>query len=146
MENLYSKDLKKDKQDSAKMERKTGLVNKTIKLEELTKYQIIEELLHGLKFETTELKKVLFEDLSVTLKAKDKAEKVSKIAFALQSCLNLEDGGDVAKNLTWMYRFIRYSAKRIQDNDCMNYVKPASDVVDTLVDAWQQIPLEKRVI
>ena len=45
-----------------------------------------------------------------------------------------------------MYRFIRYSAKRIQDNDCMNYVKPASEVVDTLVEAWQSIPQEKRVI
>ena len=146
MENLYSNDLKKDKENSAKMERKTGLVNKAIKLEELTKYQIIEELLHGLKLEVTELKKVLFEELSVTVKAKDKAERVSKIAFALQSCLNLEDGGDVAKNLTWMYRFIRYSAKRIQDNDCMNYVKPASEVVDTLVEAWQNIPQEKRVI
>ena len=51
MENLYSNDLKKDKENSAKMERKTGLVNKAIKLEELTKYQIIEELLHGLKLE-----------------------------------------------------------------------------------------------
>ena len=146
MENLYSKDLKKDKENSTKMERKTGLVNKTIELEKLTKYQIIEELLHSLKSEVTELKEVLFTDLSVTLKAKDKAERVSKIAFALQSCLDLDNGGDVAKNLTWMYRFIRYSAKRIQDNECMNYVKPASDVVDTLVDAWKLIPEEKRVI
>ena len=144
MSNLYSQDLKKDQEQTNKMERKSGLVNKTIKVEELTKYQIIQELLHGLKLEITDLKTILFEDLSVTIKAKDKAERVSKIAFALQSCVNLDEGGDVAKNLTWVYRFIRYSVKRIQDNDCMNYVKPASDAIDNLVEAWDGIPKEQR--
>lgn len=144
MTNLYSKDLKQDKEQTTKMDRKSGLVDKTIKVEELNKYQIIQELLHGLKLEITDLKRILFEDLSVTIKAKDKAERVSKIAFALQSCINLDDGGDVAKNLTWVYRFIRYSVKRIQDNDCMNYVKPASDAIDDLVEAWDGIPNEHR--
>jgi len=144
MSNLYSQDLKKDREQTNKMERKSGLVNKAIKVEELTKYQIIQELLHGLKLEITDLKTILFEDLSVTIKAKDKAERVSKIAFALQSCVNLDEGGDVAKNLTWVYRFIRYSVKRIQDNDCMNYVKPASDAIDNLVEAWDGIPKEQR--
>ena len=38
------------------------------------------------------LKKILFQDLAVTNKSKEKAEKISKIAFALQSCINVDKG------------------------------------------------------
>ena len=44
----------------------------------------------------------------------------------------------------WLYRFIRYMAKRIQDNDDMNYVQPAFKVISLLNEAWEEIPEEFR--
>lgn len=134
----------KTQAESAKiMEKKNELVDKTIEETKLTKYQIILELLKGLDMHINDLKKILFTELQVTSEAKEKSEKISSIAFQLQSCLNLESS-DLAKNLCWCYRYIRYMAKRVQDNECMSYVKPASDVSSILLEAWKTIPESER--
>ena len=103
-------------------------------------------MLNGLVEEIEELKEVLFKDLSVTVKSKEKAEKISKIAFQLQSCLDLENGNKIAEDLNWLYRFIRYMSKRIQDNNDMNYVQPAFKVANELKEAWNGIPQNQRNI
>lgn len=123
---------------------KKTLVDETINANKLTKYEIIKRLYEGLLTETEELKKILFEDLSVTKKAKEKAEKISKIAFTLQSTIDQEKGGEISENLTWLYRFIRYMAKRIQDNDDMNYVQPAYKICESLKEGWDGIPVKVR--
>ena len=76
--------------------------------------------------------------------SKEKAEKISKIAFTLQSCLDLENSNEIAENLNWLYRFIRYMSKRIQDNEDMNYVQPAFKIATELKEAWDEIPQEYR--
>ena len=126
------------------IENKKTLVDETINSKKLTQYEIVKRMFEGLLQETEELKKTLFEDLAVTEKAKEKAEKISKIAFTLQSCLDHEKGGDISQNLMWLYRFVRYMAKRIQDNDDMNYVQPAYKVVQSLNEAWDSIPKNVR--
>ena len=123
---------------------KQVLVDETIKAKSLTKYEIIKRMYEGLLNETEELKKILFEDLAVTEKAKEKAEKISKIAFALQTCLDHEKGNEISENLMWLYRYVRYMAKRIQDNDDMNYVQPAFKIVKSLNEAWDGIPNSVR--
>ena len=59
---------------------------------------------HGLVNEIEELKAILFKDLSVTNNSKEKAEKISKIAFTLQTCLDLEKGEKIAEDLNWLYQ------------------------------------------
>ena len=128
----------------AKLEKKQNLVDDTIKVGKLSQYEIIKRMLDGLVLEIEELKKVLFTDLSVTNESKEKAEKISKIAFTLQSCLDLENSNEIAENLNWLYRFIRYMSKRIQDNEDMNYVQPAFKIATELKEAWDGIPEEYR--
>ena len=128
----------------AKLEKKQNLVDDTIKVGKLSQYEIIKRMLDGLVLEIEELKKVLFTDLSVTNESKEKAEKISKIAFRLQSCLDLENDNEIAEQLNWLYRFIRYMSKRIQDNEDMNYVQPAFKVATQLKEAWDEIPQEHR--
>ena len=128
----------------AKLEEKQNLVDDTITDGKLSQYEIIKRMLDGLVLEIEELKKVLFTDLSVTNESKEKAEKISKIAFTLQSCLDLENSNEIAENLNWLYRFIRYMSKRIQDNEDMNYVQPAFKVASELKEAWDGIPEEYR--
>ena len=127
-----------------KLEEKKLLLDDTIKVGKLSQYEIIKRMLDGLVIEIEELKQVLFTDLAVTNVSKEKAEKISKIAFTLQSCLDLENSNEIAENLNWLYRFIRYMSKRIQDNEDMNYVQPAFKVATQLKEAWDEIPQEHR--
>tara|TARA_X000000368_G_scaffold382593_1_gene339828 strand:+ start:1128 stop:1568 length:441 start_codon:yes stop_codon:yes gene_type:complete len=145
MEN-YNEIFEKEK----KIFEKEILVDDTINKSKLSKYEIIGRMFNGLVNEIEELKQLLFTDLSVTLKSKEKAEKISKIAFALQTCLDLDnkdkDGKKIAEDLNWLYRFIRYMSKRIQDNEDMNYVQPAFKIATELKEAWEGIPEESKKI
>ena len=127
-----------------KLEEKKVLVDDTIKVGKLSQYEIIKKMLDGLVKEIEELKRILFTDLAVTNDSKEKAEKISKIAFRLQTCLDLENDNEIAEQLNWLYRFIRYMSKRIQDNEDMNYVQPAFKVATDLKEAWDGIPQEYR--
>tara|TARA_Y100001934_G_C12118253_1_gene661847 strand:+ start:34 stop:459 length:426 start_codon:yes stop_codon:yes gene_type:complete len=128
----------------SKLEEKKVLVDDTIKVGKLSQYEIIKKMLDGLVKEIEELKRILFTDLAVTNDSKEKAEKISKIAFRLQTCLDLENDNEIAEQLNWLYRFIRYMSKRIQDNEDMNYVQPAFKVASDLKEAWDGIPQEYR--
>ena len=145
MEN-YNEIFEKEK----KIFEKEILVDDTINKSKLSKYEIIGRMFNGLVNEIEELKQLLFTDLSVTLKSKEKAEKISKIAFALQTCLDLDnkdkDGKKIAEDLNWLYRFIRYMSKRVQDNEDMNYVQPAFKIATELKEAWEGIPEESKKI
>ena len=127
-----------------KLKEKEILLDDTIKDGKLSKYEIIQKMLYGLVKEIEDLKQLLFTDLSVTNKSKEKAEKISKIAFTLQNCLDIDNNNKIADDLNWLYRFIRYMSKRIQDNEDMNYVQPAFKVASELKEAWDGIPQEYR--
>ena len=127
-----------------KLKEKEILLDDTIKDGKLSKYEIIKKMLDGLVKEIEGLKQILFIDLAVTNNSKEKAEKISKIAFTLQSCLDIDNNNKIAEDLNWLYRFIRYMSKRIQDNEDMNYVQPAFKVASELKEAWDAIPQEYR--
>ena len=139
MDNYKDIAVKEDRLNEKKV-----LVDDTIKEGKLSKYEIIKKMIDGLVKEIEELKKLLFSDLAVTNDSKEKAEKISKIAFRLQTCLDLENDNEIAEQLNWLYRFIRYMSKRIQDNEDMNYVQPAFKVASELKEAWDGIPKEYR--
>ena len=123
---------------------KENLLDDTIVKDKLSKHEIISKMYEGLVNEIEELKGILFKDLAVTNESKEKAEKISKIAFALQSCLDMENGNELSENLNWLYRYIRYMSKRIQDNECMNFVQPAFKIASDLKEAWESIPEKHR--
>ena len=50
----------------------------------------------------------------------------------------------MAEDLNWLYRYIRYMSKRIQDNECMNFVQPAFKIATGLKRAWDAIPQKHR--
>ena len=82
----YSEILEKEK----KLTTKENLVEDTITTDKLTKHQIISKMYEGLVKEIEALKSELFRDLSVTNASKERAEKISKIAFTLQTVLDME--------------------------------------------------------
>ena len=139
MEN-YNEIISKEK----KLEKKQNLLDDTIIKDKLSKHEIISKMYDGLVKEIEELKAILFKDLAVTNESKEKAEKISKIAFTLQTCLDLDNGKKIAEDLNWLYRYIRYMSKRIQDNECMNFVQPAFKIASGLKEAWNAIPEKYR--
>tara|TARA_B100000242_G_C42680560_1_gene318914 strand:+ start:77 stop:499 length:423 start_codon:yes stop_codon:yes gene_type:complete len=136
----YGKIIEKEKI----LKNKENLLDDTINEDKLSKHEIISKMYEGLVNEIEELKGILFKDLAVTNESKEKAEKISKIAFALQSCLDMENGNELSENLNWLYRYIRYMSKRIQDNECMNFVQPAFKIASDLKEAWESIPEKHR--
>ena len=136
----YTEILEKEK----KLNSKESLLEDTIVKDKLSQYEIISRMYGGLVKEIEELKGILFKDLSVTNESKEKAEKISKIAFSLQSCLDMENGKKMAENLNWLYRYIRFMSKRIQDNEDMNHVQPAFKIASGLKEAWDSIPEKSR--
>ena len=128
------------------MNKKETLIDDAINKGKLSKYEIIARMFEGLVNEIEELKKILFQDLAVTNKSKEKAEKISKIAFTLQTCLDLESDNQIATDLNYLYRYIRYMSKRVQDNNDMNMVQPAFSIASQLKEAWDSIPVEERKV
>ncbi|GLQ75207.1 flagellar protein FliS [Vibrio sp. vnigr-6D03] len=74
-----------------------------------------------------------------------KGERLGKaldIVIALRSCLSMDDGGDIAKNLDQLYEFM---ITQITVANQSNEPKPIDDVVDIIREiksAWDQIPAE----
>ena len=56
---------------------------------------------------------------------KKKQKKFLKLPLLSKVVWIWKMGQDISENLNWLYRYIRYMSKRIQDNECMNFVQPA---------------------
>ncbi|MGL6258080.1 flagellar export chaperone FliS [Vibrio sp. WXL103] len=72
-----------------------------------------------------------------------KGERLGKaldIVISLRSCLSMEDGGDIARNLDQLYEFM---ISQISSANIANDPQPLDDVVEILREiksAWDQIP------
>ncbi|MDN3614405.1 flagellar export chaperone FliS [Vibrio gallaecicus] len=74
-----------------------------------------------------------------------KGERLGKaldIIISLRSCLSMDDGGDIAKNLDQLYEFM---ITQISAANHQNDPQPIDDVIDIIREikgAWDQIPNE----
>lgn len=106
------------------------------KQEIITKpYEIIHELLSCLN-----------ESLSDTVKnidkgnkddAKDKAKKAQNIAFALQSCLDFKEGGEIAENLHNLYSHIKFATKNYIETEKSDLLSSAYFVSSEILEGWK---------
>ncbi|MDW6093512.1 flagellar export chaperone FliS [Vibrio rhizosphaerae] len=74
-----------------------------------------------------------------------KGERLGKaldIIISLRSCLSMEDGGDIARNLDQLYEFV---ITQITQANHLNEPEMLDDVIDIIREiksAWDQIPSE----
>ncbi|SJN54857.1 flagellar export chaperone FliS [Vibrio ruber] len=74
-----------------------------------------------------------------------KGERLGKaldIVISLRSCLSMEDGGDIARNLDQLYEFV---ITQITQANHLNEPELLDDVIDIIREiksAWDQIPSE----
>ena len=71
--------------------------------------------------------------------AKEKARKAESIAHALQNCLNVKDGGEIAENLNYLYRHIRFAAKNLLEREKTELLTSAHFVSNEILEGWKGI-------
>ena len=69
--------------------------------------------------------------------AKEKARKAESIAYALQNCLNMRDGGEIAENLNYLYRHIRFAAKNLLEKEKTELLTSAHFVSNEILEGWK---------
>ena len=69
--------------------------------------------------------------------AKEKARKAESIACALQNCLNMRDGGEIAENLNYLYRHIRFAAKNLLEREKTELLTSAHFVSNEILEGWK---------
>ena len=98
-------------------------------------YDIIKELLSGLN---TNLKEALiYMEKKDIDSAKERAKKAENIATALQNCLDIKNGGEIAENLNNCYRHIRFAAKNYIEKEKSDLLSNAHFVSNELLEGWK---------
>ena len=69
--------------------------------------------------------------------AKEKARKAESIAHALQNCLNVKEGGEIAENLNYLYRHIRFAAKNLLEKEKTELLTSAHFVSNEILEGWK---------
>ena len=107
------------------------------KMEKLNPYSIIHELLLGLNERLSATVKLI--DKGSFENAKEQAQKAEKIAFSLQHCLDFKEGGEVAENLNYLYRHIRFATKIYIEKDKKDLMESALFVSSEILEGWKGI-------
>ncbi len=98
-------------------------------------YDIIKELLSGLN---TNLKEALiYMEKKDICTAKERARKAENIATALQNCLDIKNGGEIAENLNNCYRHIRFATKNYIEQEKSDLLSNAHFVSNELLEGWK---------
>ena len=107
------------------------------KMEKLSPYYIIHELLLALNERLSASVKSI--DKGCFENAKEQAKKAEKIAFSLQNCLDFKEGGEVAENLNYLYRHIRFATKIYLEKDKKDLMESALFVSSEILEGWKGI-------
>ena len=106
-------------------------------IENLNPYSVIHELLQGLNERLSQ--SVILLDKGNLKNAKEEAKKAQKIAYSLQTCLDFKEGGEIADNLNYLYRHIRFATKIYIEKDKEDLLKSALFVSNEILEGWKGI-------
>ena len=104
-------------------------------MEKTNPYAIIHKLLQGLNARLSDTIKSI--DKGSLESAKEQAIKAEKIAFSLQNCLDFKDGGEIAENLNYLYRHIRFATKMYVEKDKKDLMHSALFVSSEILEGWK---------
>ena len=102
------------------------------KIESSNPYEIIHELLNGLNDNLSDSIQLM--ETGKIEDAKNKAKKAQKIAYSLQRCLDFKEGGEIADNLNYLYRHIRFATKILIEKNKEDLMKSAYNVSNDILD------------
>ncbi len=98
-------------------------------------YDIINELLLELnlklKNSLVAIEKEKFDN------AKQDAKKAMNIAHALQNCLDIKNGGEIAQNLNFLYRHIKFATQNYIEKETSDLLSSAHFVSKEILEGWK---------
>jgi len=106
-------------------------------MEKLNPYSIIHELLQGLNEHLSDSISSL--DKGNLANSKEQAQRAEKIAYSLQNCLDFKEGGEIADNLNYLYRHIRFATKIYIEKDKGDLMQSALFVSNEILEGWKGI-------
>ena len=106
-------------------------------MEKLNPYSIIHELLQGLNEHLSD--SINSMNKGNLNSAKELAQKAEKIAYQLQNCLDFKEGGEIADNLNYLYRHIRFATKIYIEKDKVDLMQSALFVSNEILEGWKGI-------
>ena len=106
-------------------------------MEKLNPYSIIHELLQGLNEHLSD--SINSMNKGNLNNAKELAQKAEKIAYQLQNCLDFKEGGEIADNLNYLYRHIRFATKIYIEKDKVDLMQSALFVSNEILEGWKGI-------
>ena len=68
--------------------------------------------------------------------------KALDIIISLRSCLSMDDGGDIAKNLDQLYEFMITQISAANHKNDPQSIDDVIDIIREIKSAWDQIPSE----
>jgi flagellar protein FliS len=66
--------------------------------------------------------------------------KASNIIMGLQTSLDVENGGEIAKNLNELYTYISRRVFEINLQNDVKIIDEVRDLINSIRDAWKQVP------
>ena len=115
-----------------------GKVEVQSKVNSANNVQLIQMLLDGF-IETIYKAEVQIQKNDIEGKAKSLI-KASNIIMGLQTSLDIENGGEIAKNLNELYTYISRRVFEINLQNDVKIIAEVKDLINSIRDAWKQVP------
>ena len=115
-----------------------GKVEVQSKVNSANNVQLIQMLLDGF-IETINKAEVQIQKNDIEGKAKSLI-KASNIIMGLQTSLDIENGGEIAKNLNELYTYISRRVFEINLQNDVKIIAEVKDLINSIRDAWKQVP------
>lgn len=115
-----------------------GKVEVQSKVNSASNVELIQMLLDGF-IETINKAEVQIQKNDIEGKAKSLI-KASNIVMGLQTSLDLENGGEIAKNLNELYTYISRRVFEINLQNDVKIISEVRDLINSIRDAWKQVP------
>ena len=115
-----------------------GKVEVQSKVNSANNVQLIQMLLDGF-IETINKAEVQIQKNDIEGKAKSLI-KASNIVMGLQTSLDVENGGEIAKNLNELYTYISRRVFEINLQNDVKIISEVRDLINSIRDAWKQVP------
>lgn len=112
------------------------------KVEDASPHRLIQMMFES-AIEAMNVTKGALAEKNVLLKVA-KVNKAFDIVESLRGCLNMEEGGEMAKNLDSLYEHTLYQIMQVNATNNPDLCDHVVKILSELLDAWNQIPAEQH--
>ena len=100
--------------------------------------KLVEKLLKAVESDLHKIQSKDFETMAEE-KKKKLCYRVLQLTYSLESSLDHEKGGQIAKNLQELYKHVRFAVVRVRDENDFAFLPSASKVIAEINEGWGMV-------